>query len=85
MSFGIALTGHRPAKLAGYRMDDPFYRRLQDRLEDGIERAVAVHGSVVSCCVAKAAPTAVLVQPSMPLVPRLLNQRWPRTRSKSWA
>lgn len=47
MSFGIALTGHRPAKLAGYRMDDPFYRRLQDRLEDGIERAVAVHGSVV--------------------------------------
>lgn len=28
----IALTGHRPTKLAGYDRSAPFYRRLQDEL-----------------------------------------------------
>lgn len=32
----VALTGHRPNKLAGYNLNDPFYVRLQKRLEDVI-------------------------------------------------
>lgn len=34
----IALTGHRPNKLAGYNMNDPFYARLQKQLEGIIKK-----------------------------------------------
>lgn len=39
----IALTGHRPTKLAGYDLSHPFYRRLQDELLRVALRAL--HGS----------------------------------------
>lgn len=41
-SFHVALTGHRPGKLAGYDLYHPFYERLRERLKgivlDGIEK-----------------------------------------------
>lgn len=33
----ITLTGHRPPKLAGYNLSNPYYNRLQIRLENIIE------------------------------------------------
>lgn len=36
----IALTGHRPDKLAGYNLNNPFYGRLHERLMKIIERAL---------------------------------------------
>ena len=36
----IALTGHRPDKLAGYNLNNPFYDRLRVRLIRTIERAL---------------------------------------------
>lgn len=35
-TFNIALTGHRPNKLAGYNLDHPFYKALQQELEHQI-------------------------------------------------
>ena len=36
----ISLTGHRPDKLAGYDLNDPFYGRLRQRLIRIIERSL---------------------------------------------
>lgn len=36
----ISLTGHRPPKLAGYNMDNPYYKRMQEYLEELIEKAI---------------------------------------------
>lgn len=36
----ISLTGHRPDKLAGYNLNNPFYERLRERLVKIIERAL---------------------------------------------
>lgn len=42
-AFTVALTGHRPARLAGYDMDQPFYRRLAERLARGVDRLLDEH------------------------------------------
>lgn len=39
----IALTGQRPNKLYGYRLNSPEYRAIEDRLFAGIERALNQH------------------------------------------
>jgi uncharacterized phage-like protein YoqJ len=44
----ISLTGHRPDKLAGYNMADPYYERLQKRLSAIIEKALKTY-PVVEC------------------------------------
>ena len=43
----IALTGHRPQKLAGFDLSHPGYRALQDGLEAYIEKNLAVYDTVV--------------------------------------
>ena len=42
-SFHVALTGHRPSKLAGYDLSHPFYVRLQARLEALLVEGLAQH------------------------------------------
>ena len=42
-SFHVALTGHRPAKLAGYDLSAPFYRELARRLSRIVESGLAKH------------------------------------------
>ena len=44
----ISLTGHRPDKLAGYDMNQPYYHRLFQRLVAIIEHALASY-PVVEC------------------------------------
>lgn len=44
----IALTGHRPNKLAGYKLSDPFYVRLQKRLEEVIRGYLDMY-DVIQC------------------------------------
>lgn len=43
MTFAVALTGHRPEKLAGYRMHHPFYFRLFEKLLWVIEKGLEKH------------------------------------------
>lgn len=43
----IALTGHRPQKLAGFDLSHPGYRALQDGLEAYIEKNLATYDTVV--------------------------------------
>ena len=45
---GLALTGHRPPRLAGYDLNHPFYKKLQATLESLIERALVKY-QVVDC------------------------------------
>lgn len=45
---GLALTGHRPPRLAGYDLNHPFYKNLQATLESSIERALLKY-QVVDC------------------------------------
>lgn len=45
---GLALTGHRPPRLAGYDLNHPFYKNLQATLENLIERALLKY-QVVDC------------------------------------
>lgn len=45
---GLALTGHRPPRLAGYDLNHPFYQNLQATLESLIERALVKY-QVVDC------------------------------------
>lgn len=45
---GLALTGHRPPRLAGYDLNHPFYQNLQATLESLIERALLKY-QVVDC------------------------------------
>jgi uncharacterized phage-like protein YoqJ len=42
-SFHVALTGHRPEKLAGYDLSDPFYGALKTWLEHIIVTGLAQH------------------------------------------
>jgi uncharacterized phage-like protein YoqJ len=42
-SFHVALTGHRPNKLAGYDLSTPFYVALQEWLEHIIKTGLAQH------------------------------------------
>lgn len=42
-TFHVALTGHRPTKLAGYDLDAPFYRALARRLTQILESGLARH------------------------------------------
>lgn len=42
----IALTGHRPPALDGYRLTTPFYDRLRQRLESVIDSALTDHDVV---------------------------------------
>lgn len=42
-SFHVALTGHRPTKLAGYDLSHAFYERLRARLVETISQGLAVH------------------------------------------
>jgi hypothetical protein len=42
-SFHVALTGHRPSKLAGYNLQSSFYASLQRRLESIIRDGLKVH------------------------------------------
>lgn len=44
----VSLTGHRPPKLAGYNMNDPYYARLQERLVKVIE-ALATRYQQIEC------------------------------------
>lgn len=44
----IALTGHRPDKLAGYKINDPFYVRLQERLEAVIREYLGAY-DIIQC------------------------------------
>lgn len=44
---GLALTGHRPPRLAGYDLSHPFYQNLQTTLESLIERALLKYQVVV--------------------------------------
>lgn len=44
----ISLTGHRPDKLAGYNLNDPFYDRLRRRLIRIIERSLDNY-EIVEC------------------------------------
>lgn len=39
----IALTGQRPNKLYGYRLNQPAYHTIEDRLVAGIEQALSQH------------------------------------------
>lgn len=45
-SFHLALTGHRPGKLAGYNLKAPFYTRLRAWLDDALADALASHDHV---------------------------------------
>lgn len=45
---GLALTGHRPPRLAGYDLNHPFYQNLQATLESLIERALVKY-QVADC------------------------------------
>lgn len=45
--FHVALTGHRPSKLAGYDLSHPFYAALQQRLEGIIADGLRVHDQLV--------------------------------------
>lgn len=42
-SFHVALTGHRPGKLAGYNLSIPFYTALRDRLAEIVDAGLAKH------------------------------------------
>ncbi len=42
-SFHVALTGHRPSRLAGYDLAHPFYGRLQSKLQQIIIDGLSVH------------------------------------------
>ena len=44
----ISLTGHRPDKLAGYNLNDPYYDRLRRRLIRIIERSLDNY-EIVEC------------------------------------
>lgn len=44
----LALTGHRPDKLAGYNMQNEFYDRLRERLVRIIERSLENY-PIVEC------------------------------------
>lgn len=43
-SFHVSLTGHRPEKLDGYRLDTPFYDRLRSTLQQTILDGLRRHG-----------------------------------------
>lgn len=43
-TFHVSLTGHRPTKLAGYDLSDPFYEALRERLKRIILEGLQVHG-----------------------------------------
>lgn len=49
-TFHIALTGHRPNKLAGYNMSAPFYKRLRQQLMAVIAQKLETHDVVVCHC-----------------------------------
>lgn len=42
-SYHIALTGHRPARLAGYNLQAPFYKRLRSHLDQMIAGGLETH------------------------------------------
>lgn len=42
----LALTGHRPPKLAGYHLDQPYYHNLQDTLMSIIKKALQTYDTV---------------------------------------
>lgn len=44
----LSLTGHRPDKLAGYNLEQDYYRRLQDQLVDIIEKTLD-RNPIVEC------------------------------------
>lgn len=44
MSFHVALTGHRPDKLAGYDLSHPFYEALRERLKVIVMQGIEQHG-----------------------------------------
>lgn len=48
--FGIALTGHRPSRLAGYDISAAYYQRLQAYLELVISQGLDQHGQLVLHC-----------------------------------
>lgn len=41
--FHIALTGHRPQKLAGYNLNQPYYKKMHAKLVDIIEQTIQSH------------------------------------------
>ena len=45
--YHIALTGHRPNKLAGYELNVPFYHRLHDYLLSIIETSLQSYDNVI--------------------------------------
>lgn len=44
----LSLTGHRPTKLAGYNLNQPYYYQLQETLENYIRQALK-YAEVVEC------------------------------------
>lgn len=44
--FGICLTGHRPDRLRGYDLRNPYYVEMQSALEALIDESVEAHGAL---------------------------------------